>query len=191
MSDKALKDLSSIVPELYFDVIARLVPGLLILFTTVAGNRLSSSIGGIAIALILAYVVGFFCDVFSDAVMGLCEYLFFKLFKKDKAISCQSISDQISRLENQKRNVMLKLFAEFVMLRTFLLFLLVQLFLIAIDKTSIFYFTSFDFYKRVKYPGGITAILFAFVLLCFLRMRYTIIRRLNNTCHIAGDLSQP
>ena len=67
MSEEALEKTSSVLPEAWYDLIARIVPGALAVFITFKKLPSSSNqLGGLVIGLVIFYVVGIFLDIFSE-----------------------------------------------------------------------------------------------------------------------------
>jgi len=67
MSEEALEKTSSVLPEAWYDLIARIVPGALAVFITFKKPPTSSSqLGGLVIGLVIFYVVGTFLNIFSE-----------------------------------------------------------------------------------------------------------------------------
>ena len=67
MSEETLEKTSSVLPEAWYDLIARIVPGALAVFITFEKLPSSSNqLGGLVIGIVIFYVVGIFLDIFSE-----------------------------------------------------------------------------------------------------------------------------
>ena len=66
MSNSAIEKFSALVPEVWFDLIARVVPGaVIVLAASSTGSGLELPFGGLAVGLVGVYVVGYTFDVVS------------------------------------------------------------------------------------------------------------------------------
>src|SRR5208282_1867777 len=74
MSNDNVEKLNGIIPEAWFDLIGRVVPGTVIVLASFRTDPVSKlpnlSLGGFAVGLVVAYVVGFVFDVVSDGLFG-------------------------------------------------------------------------------------------------------------------------
>ena len=71
MSHDNVEKLSGIIPEAWYDLISKVVPGTVIVLASFPGVLGSgSSFGGFAVGLVVAYVVGFVFEVISDFLFG-------------------------------------------------------------------------------------------------------------------------
>jgi len=71
MAEETIEKASGILPEAWYDLIARIVPGALV--TLLSLEKLPSSsnqLGGLVLALVIFYIVGIFLDVFSECILG-------------------------------------------------------------------------------------------------------------------------
>ena len=72
MSDVNVEKLSGIIPEAWFDLISRVVPGTVIVLASIRPDGVSGlTVGGFAAGLVLAYAIGSVFDVVSDILFGL------------------------------------------------------------------------------------------------------------------------
>jgi hypothetical protein len=120
MNGDIIEKISSIIPEVWFDLIGRVIPGVVIVISAAGVSGLS--FGGWAVGLVVAYVVGFIFDNVSN--------MFFRmLFKKGWPGFFQDYWDTFEKLSAPTQQVMVKMFAEATMLRSFTFYLLLQFFL--------------------------------------------------------------
>lgn len=126
MSEEALEKASSILPEAWYDLIARIVPGALVTVLTIEKLPSSSNqLGGLILALVVFYVVGIFLDVFSEWTIGRLRHRF---GLKDTSGLDEEIWRQRNKLRPSQWQVVSKLFAEADMFKAIAAYSLIQLF---------------------------------------------------------------
>ena len=119
MAGEDANKLSKIVPEFWHDIIARIVPGFLILIATypAAIGESEISFGELGLGLLSAYVIGFTFDILSQIVFRLVP-------RYDRART--KIYDTIDALPAY-RDLLIKMFAEAVLFRSLCFYWLLQL----------------------------------------------------------------
>ena len=139
MPDSPLKEIASVLPEFHFDVLARVVPGVL----TVAlygweKTQLTSSFASVSLVLVLGYVIGITIDVLSDMILGkpllFIGKLLSPIFKRLTYENVRPIrNDQrlwgdLRRAGDSQYLVLTKMMAEKAMLRGAILIAIVTVF---------------------------------------------------------------
>jgi hypothetical protein len=119
MDEEKIGKLSGVVPEMWHDLIARITPGLIVLYT-IYGNAPESlkgiSIGGFAGAIIIAYLLGLVTDLLSAVVtdcfasVPLLKRWFLPLSFKNY--------HEVDELKSPARELVLKMLAEVVLCRS-------------------------------------------------------------------------
>jgi len=72
MTQEALEKTSGILPEAWYDLIARLVPGAFTVITTIPSLTIPKGLlEGLLVGLIFFYITGFFLEVFAELVIGM------------------------------------------------------------------------------------------------------------------------
>jgi hypothetical protein len=86
MSQEALEKTSGILPEAWYDLIARLVPGAFASIVTIKNLAVPKGLlEGLLLGIIIFYIVGFFLEVFAGIVISCPHKILAKLFCKDDA----------------------------------------------------------------------------------------------------------
>jgi len=122
--------LSGIVPEVWHDLIARIIPGLLVtymLYEPTHDSMKSHTIAGFAWFLVAAYLIGLVIDLSSGGFVALIAWF---IAKYNKGIDpCFSMSNYnlIDQLRSPRRELMVKMFAEVVLCRSLFFFSICQL----------------------------------------------------------------
>ncbi len=120
MSSDNVEKLSAIIPEAWYDLIDRVVPGTVIVlasFPTDLVSRLSGlSLGGFAVGLVVVYVVGFVFDIVSAILF-------------DWVFTNRKLREKIDKLPSPRREVAGKMTADGAMFRSLGFYLLLQCFL--------------------------------------------------------------
>jgi hypothetical protein len=71
MSQEAIEKTSGILPEAWYDLIARLVPGAFASIVTLKSLTVPKGLlEGLLLGLIVFYIVGFFLEVFAEMIIG-------------------------------------------------------------------------------------------------------------------------
>lgn len=124
MTEESVEKASGILPEAWYDLIARIVPGALVALLSLKhlpGG--SSQLGGLIIALVLFYIVGIFLDVFSECTIGRLRRVF-------KLKNTSGLDEEIWRDRDKLRpsqwQVVSKMFAEADMFKAVAAYSLIQ-----------------------------------------------------------------
>lgn len=160
MDEKTLGKIKDTIPEIYFDIIARIIPGALSILVFV-GERVLIDNGFLRIVscLLFSYLCGIVIDISSDMILNRILFrpffLLFKLFRIP-ILSDSILWIKIRKLQEKQGLVFNKMMAEKAMLRGIILLNLVVLFvrpsqiktnhsfLWAIASLSIFLFCHFS-----------------------------------------------
>jgi hypothetical protein len=124
MTEEALDKASGILPEAWYDLIARIVPGALVTF--LALERIpsgSNQLGGLILALAVFYIAGIFLDVFSECTIGHLRHV----FGLDTSGSEAETWRQRGKLRPSQWQVVSKMFAEADMFKAIAAYCLIQL----------------------------------------------------------------
>lgn len=119
--EKVVSKMSGIVPEMWHDLIARITPGMVIVYASIAsvpGALGEITGGGFAALLVLAYLVGLVVDLVS----GWSEIILKPLAELPKLGWLESFSlanyTDVDQLRSPARELMVKMFAEVVLCRS-------------------------------------------------------------------------
>jgi hypothetical protein len=118
MDDEVVEKLTGLVPEAWFDLIARVIPGAIILVVTTQNTTISNvTIGGFAIGVLLAYVIGMVFDLCSSVFF---EWVFAACAKvaPNSFTSSVRIWEAIDTLPMNSRGLLVKMMAEGIMFRS-------------------------------------------------------------------------
>jgi hypothetical protein len=122
------------IPESWFDLIARMVPGSLILAITLRRYAMQDlNIASLVIGLIAAYAVGFFMEIASSVALkglpenhyirGVCTQPFLPLRSPNQMDRSEKYIDLWAKMDKSSlvsaRQATLKMLAELSMIRTF------------------------------------------------------------------------
>jgi len=137
MSSDNVEKLSAIIPEAWFDLIDRVVPGTVIVlasFPTDLDSKLSGlSLGGFAAGLVVAYVVGFVFEVVSDLLVGWwVPTIVGAILAALGFMGCYSnrkLWEKIDKQPSPRREIAGKMLAEGAMFKSLGFYELLQIFL--------------------------------------------------------------
>jgi preprotein translocase subunit Sss1 len=127
MNDDSVEKVSGFIPEVWFDLSARVVPGAVIVLASSPTDFVwGKSFCRVALGLVIVYVVGFAVDVASEGIFG---WVFWPLNKwwPNCFLRYRQLWDDIERLAADQRNVIVKMAAEAVLLRSLFFYCVVQL----------------------------------------------------------------
>jgi hypothetical protein len=132
MSDLSVEKVSGFIPEVWFDLIGRVVPGTVIVLaafqTDVFRDLKDLTLGNLAVGLVVVYVVGLVFDVVSDGLFG---WIFSALAQRwEKAFySNKDLWEKAESRPANQRNVIIKIVAEGTLLKSLFFYFFLQLFL--------------------------------------------------------------
>jgi len=132
MDEKSLRKLDETIPEIYFDIIARIIPGALTILIYFGDRVLQdSNFLRIIASLLFSYLIGIILDIVSDIVLN--RIIFRPFFILLKIIRIELLSDSILwiKIRNLRADQILvfnKMMAEKAMLRSIILVNLVIFF---------------------------------------------------------------
>lgn len=106
--------LASLVPESYFDVIARIIPGSFVLYTYGQPNEFTW--GSIVTALLFAYLIGLSLDFIGSATVEILIDLIAPVFKRKKR------HEIVTPTTGESAIIGKKMWAECVVFRSIFLF---------------------------------------------------------------------
>lgn len=133
MSNNAMDNLNSLIPEFYYDLICRIVPGVILCFifgwsvqdNLVPLGELSGAILA-PLAFVLSYATGFVLDIFSGSILRFPNWMFFKglsrITRRDKRMVWETNVWQVilSVEDDAHRSKLKKMMAERAVLRNLL-----------------------------------------------------------------------
>ena len=127
MDDESVYKLTGLVPEAWFDLIARVVPGAIILVASTQNTAVSNvTIGGFAIGVLIAYAIGMVFDLCSSVcfewVFGACAKCCPNSFT-DGAKMWQAIDTH----SGNSHGLLVKIMAEGIMFRSLFAFAVLHL----------------------------------------------------------------
>ena len=132
MAEETIEKASGILPEGWYDLIARIVPGALVTLLSLKNLPSGSSqLGGLIVALVIFYVVGIFLDVFSECTIGRLRH-FFDL-KNTSGLDID-IWRKRNKLRPSQWQVVSKLFAEADMFKAVAGYSLIQVLCVLIKQ---------------------------------------------------------
>ena len=134
MSNSAIEKVSALVPEVWFDLIARVVPGaVIVLAASSTGSGLELPFGGLAVGLVGVYVVGYTFDVVSE---GSFSWIFYLLSKHEPKCfyTYRQLWDKVELLKANQRTVIVKMSAEAVLARSLFFYFFLQLCLLGLSR---------------------------------------------------------
>jgi hypothetical protein len=116
-------DLGKKVPEIQFDLIGRLFPGILVLAAYSGKNNLPQTITAIALALVASYVIGFTLELTSKAIvdLGLINWWLKKIDRKEYGpwpMVEDAVWTHYNTTDGPKHEVVFKMLAERTMFRS-------------------------------------------------------------------------
>lgn len=122
MDEEKIGKVSGLVPEIWHDLIARIIPGLVIIYTTYRPDHesvITLTISGFVFSIIAAYLVGLTMDLMTG---GVTERFVAK--SKNQVISSLSVKDynEVDKLPSPSREIIVKMFAEVVLCRSLFFF---------------------------------------------------------------------
>lgn len=136
MEEKAVEKASGILPEAWYDLIARVVPGAFV--TLLSLEKLpggSNHLGGLVLGIVVFYIVGIFLDVFSECTIGrlrgVCRL-------NDTSGLDIGIWRERDKLKPSQWQVISKMFAEADMFKAISAYSLIQIFCWIIKSPSSF-----------------------------------------------------
>jgi hypothetical protein len=184
MAEETIEKASGILPEAWYDLIARIVPGALV--TLLSLEKLPSSsnqLGGLVLALVIFYIVGIFLDVFSECIFGWSRP-FFRL--KNTSGLDPKIWRRRAKLRPHQWQVISKMFAEadmFKAIAAYSLFqfvcVLLKAFCSPVDKYSFLFpvIQGIDLTNFQILPWQFSSFLFVFCLCSWVRFSKTAEKR--------------
>ncbi|CAK0775641.1 membrane hypothetical protein [Gammaproteobacteria bacterium] len=168
MNENIISKLSAIVPEFWHDLIARIVPGFLILYS-VKGNFIGILKGVSFIdllgELLLSYSIGITVDILSDAAFCIMPWY------QNKR---EEFYKKLDKHESQYRKLLVKMFAEVVFFRSLSFYLFVQSFfsICVCNKLPLNI-------ENMILPWYLSLVLFVVFTICFVRMMDNAHQRLD------------
>ena len=180
MEQESVEKLSGLVPEVWFDLIARVIPGAIILFVSTQSTAISNvTIGGLAIGIVVVYLIGMVFDLCSSIcfewVFAACAKLAPGLF-----VPGAKIWKAIDTLPRAAHGLLVKMMAEGIMFRSLFTFGLIQMsqYEFAINITT---FEQYMQPLQIRVlPLQCSATLTVLSLCCWLKMGETASSRLRN-----------
>ena len=160
-NDEDFTKLSNVVPEFWHDLIARIIPGFVILATSFPSllQAASATIGGFVGIVLLAYVLGIIADILFDGFLRLAPP-----YDRHR----NRIYSQLNGATNE-RPLIVKMLAEIVLFRTMFLLSLVHSVISAIICYDPNLATTF-FQGMKTYPWWLAIPASAAMLLSWIRM---------------------
>jgi hypothetical protein len=132
MAEETIEKASGILPEAWYDLIARIVPGALVTLLSLKNLPSGSSqLGGLVVALVIFYIVGIFLDVFSECTIGRLRRVF---NLKDTSGLDKDIWRKRDKLRPSQWQVVSKLFAEADMFKAVAAYSLIQFLCVLIKQ---------------------------------------------------------
>lgn len=155
----------SVIPEVYFDIIGRLIPGGLLLGVYFFRNlKEDLNFPTTVFAFICSYSIGFSLNIlgeFISVIVSKIEYIF-----KEKPVETEDIWGKIRKdLRESDKVLMIKLYAEFAMFKS----LTIGIIICMIYRPNIF-----DYIITWKYVTG-SCLLSLFFLFCSFHQRESFI----------------
>jgi hypothetical protein len=155
MAEEVLEKASGILPEAWYDLIARIVPGALVTFLTLEKLPSSSNqLGGLIMAIVVFYIIGMFLDVISEYTIGLLRRFEFLRVRVLRLKYISGLDEKTWRQRGMLRpsqwQVVSKLFAEADMFKAIAAYCLIQ-FLCIVSKQACYYITKCpDWYRCMQ-----------------------------------------
>ena len=155
MAEEALEKASGILPEAWYDLIARIVPGALVTFLTLEKLPSSSNqLGGLIMAIVVFYIIGMFLDVISEYTIGLLRRFEFLRVQVLRLKYISGLDEKTWRQRGMLRpsqwQVVSKLFAEADMFKAIAAYCLIQ-FLCIVSKRACYYINKCpDWYQCMQ-----------------------------------------
>ncbi len=179
MSNGAIEKVSGFVPEVWFDLIARVVPGTVIVLATSSTDiSLDLSFGNFAGGLVGVYVVGFAFDVISEGLFG-CIFRIFSRWTKC-FYTYRQLSDKVELLAANQRNVIVKMEAEAVLARSLFFYFLIHLFLTGLSCFWADGKIPWEPLSIIKFhPWSVSALLGFIAIVCWIRMHKSTTQRIK------------
>ncbi|MCA9062333.1 MAG: hypothetical protein KDA96_04725 [Planctomycetaceae bacterium] len=127
MQGKTFRTLTSMLPEAWFDIIGRVVPGTVILILSVNGTWFSElGIGHLLIGLFVAYTVGFAFDICGFRTVGHLQKVLARCWPSI-FIEDHQIWDDLVNRKRDSQALLIKVLAERKMFQTLSFYSLLQL----------------------------------------------------------------
>ena len=138
MSQEALEKTSGILPEAWYDLIVRLVPGAFASIITIKSLTVPKGLlEGLLVGLIIFYITGFFLEVFAELVIG--QFWQKKARRQANSQNMTTMVDSIefwnvrNRLRPSQWQAVSKMSAESDMFRSLAAYFILQLMLFTLN----------------------------------------------------------